>query len=95
MKTSATGEFEIHVFDPEIMKPPPPGASLAVVVIPEGSEPWPGSVKPCTHIDKVSQCGSLQSRNGTDVQNIPLTRPLQVEAGISLFAFPTRKHLMD
>lgn len=36
-KTSAIGEFEIHVLAPERRYPPPPGASTASVAIPAGS----------------------------------------------------------
>jgi hypothetical protein len=35
--THATGAFEIHVFEPEMTKPP--STSVAVVSIPAGSDP--------------------------------------------------------
>ena len=44
IKTSAIGELEIHIFDPDNSYPP--STFLAVVFIPPGSDPASGSVKP-------------------------------------------------
>jgi len=42
--TSAMAPLVIHIFVPERTQPVPLG--LALVVIPPGSEPWSGSVRP-------------------------------------------------
>jgi hypothetical protein len=60
--TSAMGELEIQVLAPEMMNPPPPGASRASVVIPAGSDPWSGSVSPCETIESATDEGGEGGR---------------------------------
>src|SRR5207253_11200211 len=43
-RTSAIGELVIHILAP--LSRQPPDALVARVVMPEGSEPWSGSVRP-------------------------------------------------
>lgn len=64
-KTSAMGELEIHVLAPVRLNPPPPGISVAVVVIPAGSDPWSGSVNPCNARQRCRRGEAVRTKHPT------------------------------